>query len=104
MKFSRLIEWGGTKEDSDEPPLQDWVRELKDGQSKNIFLMDGKAGSTDKVIEEELKVRQTRNIFLMGGKAGSTDEVKEKETEAMKTRKRKLKLKTMEEIIDRFSF
>ena len=47
MKFSRLIDWGEMKEVSDEPPLQDWVRELKDGQSMNIFLMDGKAGSTD---------------------------------------------------------
>ena len=60
MKFSRLIEWGGTKEDSDEPPLQDWVRELKDGQSKNIFLMDGKAGSTDEVIEKETEGMMTR--------------------------------------------
>ena len=47
MKFSILIDWGETKEVSDKPPLQDWVRELKDGQSKNIFLMDGKAGSND---------------------------------------------------------
>ena len=56
MKFSILTDWGETKEVSDETPIQDWVRELKDGQTKNIFLMDGKAESTDEVIEEELKV------------------------------------------------